>query len=102
MLSKPCYILRGIDCLGEVAYYTGKAGHAFVDHCELFAFPYETLAGARRKAEVLNRMDMGWKFMPMGFVPNHGAVPASALDQYIPFPIGTHSVLGYDGEILFP
>jgi hypothetical protein len=80
------YILRGIDVIGTVRVYTGKAGIDFVSDNLLSAFPFESLAGAQRKCTVLNKGSLlsGWRFIPMGF-RDGGMIPASVEAEYLSY-----------------
>jgi hypothetical protein len=67
--------VTGVNKDGIRVWYTGKAGEAFVSTNHADAFLGYDLHGARRRAEILNRM-----------TPIHGirfmAVAGSLLDQF--------------------
>jgi len=48
--------VRGLDGIGCVYYYTGKAGEGFVSPDKAAAFTGYTIDGARRRAQNLNAM----------------------------------------------
>lgn len=64
------YILRAIDVIGTVRFYTGKAGEGWLSENPADSFGYETLAGATRKAILFNRQygSNDWRFIPLGFL----------------------------------
>jgi hypothetical protein len=54
MTNDQLYAVRGVDEQGNVAYYTGKAGAAWMSANRSDAFFGYSLAGARRKALQFN------------------------------------------------
>lgn len=48
-------IVRGVTVVGDVVYYTGRAGEGWVSANRAEAFAGYSLEGARRKALQLNR-----------------------------------------------
>ena len=78
------YIVRGCNVIGVESYYTGCAGDGFVSHYIGDAMAYESLAGARRKMAILNKMSLvhGWFFSVVGRHEGR-KIPAGAMEAYL-------------------
>ena len=65
------YVVVTRDDCNNGLYYTGKAGEAFLTRDLDEAFPYQTLEGAKRKADSLNHPSRPFdSFKPVAVMPN--------------------------------
>lgn len=54
-MPRPVYAVMAVSPAGGQLYYTGKAGSGYLSHDHDEAFPFQTIEGAERKADVLRR-----------------------------------------------